>query len=573
MNEQDSQIMSGNDRSTRITADDTADMLMDFTDILFYNFRTHEAAQKAFERIADYLDIFRAAVCVSSGRNAGTLQTLYTTETAVDDTTRIEEKSLRSIDGTTYTYRIYRRGGAAPLDMMQRRAMEFIFKLLHTYLNRQSSLEMAQYAKEHDMLFGCLNSNGMSEKLAAYRRDGVDFSKYAVVFMNVCKFKAINARIGFENGNRVMQFIINSLRSLLTEQELFAHIGGDNFSMLIRQDGLEERLHSLNSLICDILHEGRNVPIEIAFRMGVYCIEAGQDEISEIMENANLACRLARQCGKQNILYYNDERRRQYEHTKMLEAALEPALHNGEFLIYFQPKVCLDDFRIIGAEALSRWMHEGRMMKPDSYITIFEQDGLITDIDFYVFEQVCKMLRVWMDAAIPVVPISVNFSKITLETAHFPEKLLKIAAQYQVPVEYLEIEFTENCCMEDEEKFNEILTDLKKAGFSASLDDFGKGYSSINMLRNMNFDVLKLDKSFHNEGGKDTEGAKIILRSIVGMAKDLGIQVISEGVETAEQVQFLRQLKCEKAQGYYFDKPLPADQFIERLHEGVYHRD
>lgn len=559
--------------STDITAADMSDMLMDFTDILFYNFRTHEAAQKAIAHVADYLDICRAAFCVSCGKNAGILQVLYTSDTAVDENTHIEEKSLHSIEGTTYTYRFYRKSGAAPLDMMQRRVMEFVFKLLHTYLNRQSSLEMSQYAREHDMVFGCLNSNGMSEQLTAYRREGFDFSRYAVVFMNVCKFKAINERVGFENGNRVMQFIISALRNLLTERELFAHVGGDNFLMLIRQEGLQERLHSLNGMVCDILHEGRNIPIEISFRMGVYCVKAGEKEISEIMDNANIACRFARQCGRKNIVYYNDERRQQYEYTKMLEAALDPALHSGEFMVYFQPKVQLEDFRIVGAEALSRWMHNGRLMKPDSYITIFERDGLITDIDFHVFAQVCRLLRGWMDAELPIVPVSVNFSKVTLETPYFVQKLLEIAAGCQVPVGYLEIEFTETCCMEDETKFNDILNELKNAGFCASLDDFGKGYSSINMLRNMNFDVLKLDKSFHNEGCKDSEGAHIILRSIIGMAQDLGIEVISEGVETAEQVQFLRELKCEKAQGYYFDKPLPADQFIERLCEGVYVRN
>ncbi len=554
-----------------ITGSDVADMLMDFTDVLFYNFRTYEASQKAIARIADYLDICRAVVCISSRKGASPVQVLYTSDAVIDENTPIEEKSLRSIDGATYVYRIYRRNGAVSLDMMQRRAIEFVFKLLHTYLNRQSSMEMGKYAQTHDMMYDCLNSNGMNEALRQYCHDGVDLSQYAIVFMNVCKFMNINARVGFENGNKVMRFIVNTLRQFLTEQELFAHVGGDNFTMLIRQEGMTERLAALNSMVCSIQHEDRTVPIEISFRMGICRIGQEPGEITELTENARIACMFARQNRKEKLVYCTAELREQYEYAKMLETALQPALHSGEFHIYFQPKVTLGaEYRIIGAEALSRWMHDGVLMKPDSFIPVFERTGMIAEIDMYVYERVCALLREWMDAGLPVVPVSVNFSKITLEMPGFVQQLIAIAARYDVPVQYLEIEFTETCCMENEEKFNVILTTLKNAGFSASLDDFGKGYSSINMLRNMNFDVLKLDKSFHASGCKEMEGSRIILRSIIRMAHDLGLQVISEGVETAEQVACLKELKCEQAQGYYFNKPLPPEQFLERLKKGVY---
>ncbi len=550
-----------------------ADMLMDFTDTLFYNFKTFEATQKAFPAIAEELGICRAVVCISSKTSAEPLRVLYETDAVIGEDPRIEEKSIHSFDGSTYVYRLYRKPDAAPLTMLQRRIMEFVFKLLHTYVNRQTSLEMSRYAKTHDMMLECLNANGLSEQLTKYRQEGMDFTGYAAVFMNVCKFKTINKRVGFENGNRVLHYIVNTFRNMLTGQESFSHIGGDNFTLFLRRENLQERLDAVNSMICPIHHEGRTIPIEITFRMGVFCVESRMTEVTEMLENASIAYGFARQSGKEDIVYFNEKIRRQYDFRKMVESAFRPALHDGEFRIYLQPKVDLNSYRIIGAEALSRWMHDGTLIKPDDYIPILEHSGQIVHIDFYVFERVCELLRRWMDAGEPAVKISVNFSKITLGSAGFVEKLYRIATRYNVPVEYLEVEFTETCCMEDDGKFSEILCALRSAGFSASLDDFGKGYSSINMLRNMNFDVLKLDKSFHTVGSEEEESGRIILRSIIKMAQQLGIQVISEGVENAEQAKFLKQLKCEQAQGYYFDKPLLPDVFMERLKEGVYVRE
>lgn len=556
----------------RSEADGIADMLMDFTDTLFYNFNTQEASQKAFERIADTFGICRATAHVSYGRNAGQMYMLFHTNAVIDENTHVEEKSLHSISGSTYIYRIYRRSTAAPLNMMQRRMLEFIFKTLHTYLNRQNSMEMSKYAQTHSMMLGCLNSGGMNEALKSLRREGFDFSQYATVFMNVRKFKYINAKVGFENGNKVLHQIVAKFRGLLREDELFAHIGGDNFTALLRQDILLETVKALNSMVCHVSHEGRDHAIEISFKMGIYCIEKGNDEITEMLERANIAYSFSRQSAKEHIVYCTAEKRREYEMNKLLESALYPAMENGEFLVYFQPKVDLASCRITGAEALSRWMWDGSLMPPDTFIPIFERNGMIIDIDFYVFEYVCRTLRTWMDSGIDPVTISVNFSKITLETQDFVKHLQNIAARHHVPVKYLDVEFTETCCMENKKKFKDILTELKEAGFCTSLDDFGKGYSSLNMLKNLDFDVLKLDRGFLSSGTSAKERDWIILRSTISMAKSLHMQVIAEGVENPEQIAMLRNLGCTKAQGYYFDMPLPEAEFLERLKAGRYEK-
>ena len=181
-----------------------ADMLMDFTDALFYNFKTSEASQKAFSCVAEELSICRAVVCISSANGATAPRVLFESGAPVGDSPRIEEKSLRAFDGKIYSYRIYRKQDAEPLHFVQRRMLEFVFKLLHTYLNRQTNLEMNQYARTHDLMYECLNTNGLSETFKQYKQAGFEFTDYAVVFMNVCKFKAINEKVGFENGTKVL---------------------------------------------------------------------------------------------------------------------------------------------------------------------------------------------------------------------------------------------------------------------------------------------------------------------------------------------------------------------------------
>ncbi len=548
-----------------------ADMLMNFADLLFYNFRTDEVAQKAMEHIADALSICRVTVLKAARAEAPKVAVLYDTGAVIDENAHIEEKTLQSIYGSAYSYRIYRCSEAAPLDMMQRRMLDYVFKTLHTYLNRQAAMDMAKFARTHDMAFRCLNANGMSEILRSKQEHALDFSKYAVAFMNVQKFKAINARYGFENGNRIMQQIVEHFRRILSEDEQFAHIGGDNFSVFLRRDGLEQKFEQFNTMSCQISHEGRAHEVPVSFRIGAYRIEPYVQDVAVMLEKASIAFSIARQSGQRNIIFYNTDERRKYEYRKHLEQAIEPSLRAGEFMVYFQPKTELATFEITGAEALTRWKHEDEMIPPDQFIPLFEHCNKIADLDMFVFDTVCRSLRCWMDAGIKPVTVSVNFSRLTLETPDFAATLRRIASRYDVPTEYLEVEFTESLCMENEPRFRDILAELKAAGFCTSLDDFGKGYSSLNMLKNMEFDVLKLDKCFlSGEDDTDDDREYIILESIIRMVQSLRMQVIAEGVEKSEQVDLLRKLGCTKAQGYYFDRPLPEEQFLERLRKGKY---
>lgn len=546
-----------------------SDKLLAFCDSLFYNFKTFDETQKAYADIAPYLGI-SMVIFAHDESSAGPEQFLYKSNDNERGSVLYRNIHHMTISHSQYCYRVFRFADAPSLSPYQADLIMSLVRITHTYINRFESMETAKFAQTHDMFFGCLNSLGFDRKLTKLRNKGIDFSDYAVLFMNVKEYKNINSKVGFANGNSVIAAIVDYFKRNLDKDEVFARVGGDNFTVLLKKDELASKLDELNRITCEISCNDINYIFNVSFRIGVYCIEPMVKEIVEIRENASLAYSFTRQPGSGDIVYYTPEKRSHFDNRKYFLKALDPALKNGEFHVYFQPKVDLESYKIVGAEALSRWHHNGTVIQPTAFIPIFVENNLVFRIDFYVFETVCRTISEWISRGITPVTVSVNFEKSSLETPDFANRIFNIAKKYNTPVEYLEIEFTETSCMENEAKFNDILADLKSCGFRASLDDFGKGYSSINMLKLMNFDTLKLDKCFLSEESVLDERSKIILRSIINMAHTLNIEVISEGVETLEQINSLKLLNCKTAQGYYFDEPLPADGFLKKLCGGKY---
>lgn len=245
------------------------------------------------------------------------------------------------------------------------------------------------------------------------------------------------------------------------------------------------------------------------------------------------------------------------------------AIQNKEFVVYFQPKVNIKDMTIAGAEALVRWECNGQVLPPVKFIPFCERTGLVIDVDFYVLEETCKQMREWMDAGIPLVRISVNFSKYHFNETGVAERIVKVIKQYNIPTEYIEVEFTETAYLDKEELLEYTVDKLRSYGIKSSIDDFGSGYSSLNLLQNMDFEVVKLDKSLLGKG-VENEKAKKVISSIIHMAKELEMEVLAEGVETTEELKLLQKLNCDIVQGFLFDKPLPVDEFERRLRTRVY---
>ena len=243
--------------------------------------------------------------------------------------------------------------------------------------------------------------------------------------------------------------------------------------------------------------------------------------------------------------------------------SVEPGLQAKEFEVFYQPKVNMKTRKLIGAEALIRWRRNGSIVPPMDFIPICEKVGLVQKLDFYVLDTVCRHIVEWIDKGITMVPISVNFSKQHFVEDTVAEHINKIAEKWKTPKQYLEIEFTETAYLDDGHNLVSSIDKLHEFGISSSMDDFGTGYSSLSMLQNMSFDTLKLDKTFLQEG--NDERSRKVIENIIRMAKELNMSIVSEGIETEKELQYMSDMDCDIAQGYLFDKPLTHDEFEKRL--------
>ncbi len=279
------------------------------------------------------------------------------------------------------------------------------------------------------------------------------------------------------------------------------------------------------------------------------------------MDRANTARKTIKGGHKNSFAFYDKEMHKKILKEKEIENSMVDALNNGEFIVYFQPKYSLSDYQIIGAEALVRWDNPQKgLIPPIEFIPVFERNGFIVNIDFYVFEEVCKKIREWMDEGQKVVPISVNLSRMHFVNSNFIEEFKLIVDKYKIPTRLIELELTETAVLDNIEGLLDTMNNLKEKGFVISMDDFGTGYSSLNLLKELPVDILKLDRAFFTEKD-ESNNEKIVISNVIKMAKELKMKVISEGVETISQVEFLKQIGCDMVQGYLFSKPMPVKEF------------
>jgi EAL domain-containing protein (putative c-di-GMP-specific phosphodiesterase class I) len=280
-----------------------------------------------------------------------------------------------------------------------------------------------------------------------------------------------------------------------------------------------------------------------------------------------VALHTARHIEKKPYVFCSEKIKERIYTEKKFVTDFDRAIKRGEFKAYYQPKVNTADYTIVGAEALVRWDCEDRIILPGEFVPIYERNGMICQLDFYVFEQVCKDIRDWLDRGIEPVRISMNFSRKHLSNPNLPDDIMSILEKYNVDSKYIEIELTETVDEEETEKIVCFMKEMKKRNVSMSVDDFGTGYSSLNLLRSFPVDVLKIDKSFIDT---QEETDKIVLSNIIRMANQLCMNVVAEGVETVGQMEYLLQMNCNVVQGYLFDKPMQRELFEQRLLAGKY---
>lgn len=399
-------------------------------------------------------------------------------------------------------------------------------------------------------------------------------SRYAYVTFDVDNFKYINEMFGYEYGNKVLIHIAKTITAFVKPGELVARVSSDNFALLLMDTGtkaeLTERIRELFRMIIEYREPEEEIDVcSLSFSGGVYRIE-GRMDINTIRANANLARTECKKNVLDEVVFYDEDLKARRVEEKELEYEAEEALANHEFLVYFQPKYDVESEHIIGAEALIRWNHPVRgMLSPGVFVPVFESNGFITEVDLYVLNQVCELIESWIKAGIPPICISVNLSRVHLHERNLVQRLIGVVKRHNVPPQYIEFELTESAFYEETESLLRIMSEIKAAGFRLSMDDFGSGYSSLNLLRRLPVDVLKLDKVFLEDCDEEDDGTRgrRIVMHVISMAKDLKMEVLAEGVETSGQKEFLQSAKCDMIQGYYYARPMPIKEF-ELLYEG-----
>ena len=388
--------------------------------------------------------------------------------------------------------------------------------------------------------------------------------RYVLVYANIDRFKLINENYGNDVGDRILRQIHTIIDEELRWDEVSGRVMADNFGILMRYHSLQkldERLYRISKQLAELSDEnGNSYGIDLYF--GVYVIEEDDtSDVSTMLEHANLALKKISPSHLVAMGVYDVKDSQRLGRDKEIEMKMHKALENGDFVPYLQPKYELKGETVAGAEALVRWIDpEEGMIYPDEFIPLFENNGFIVELDLYMFEHVCKLVERWHREGHRSIPISVNLSRSHFEIPNFFDYYEYVLSKYDVPPKSIEIELTESLFYNDSESLTNLVNRIHKAGLSCSIDDFGSGYSSLNMLKDVRVDALKLDRVFFESGDNDNR-AKDVIESVIRLAQALELHTISEGVEEREQVDFLKKMNCDLIQGYVFAKPMPIPDF------------
>lgn len=428
--------------------------------------------------------------------------------------------------------------------------------ILHRAANLIELQENAAMVNQfkYDRLTGLYSREYFYQKVAERLAEDPD-TPYAIVCSNVENFKVYNDIFGTKAGDRVLKNIAEAGRALTGEDGLCARYGADRFLYLQKQEALSGYLRQdsfLNKLV--------NVK-DISLKWGVYKITAPSVPVEKMCDRAFLVADSIKGRYNQTVAVYDDVLRDKLLREQAITESMETALAEGQFAVYLQPKYWLKGNILSGAEALARWIHpELGFLSPAEFIPLFEKNGFITRLDRFVWEQTCKLLRRWRQEGYPAIPVSVNVSRADVYQEDLPETLTNLVERYGIEPQQFHLELTESAYTENPNQIITIVDELRRRGFVIEMDDFGSGYSSLNMLSQVHFDILKLDMKFiQTETAKP--GEMSIMRFVVNLAKWLNLSTVAEGAETKAQVERLQDVGCDYAQGYYFSRPLPIPEF------------
>ncbi|RGY97640.1 EAL domain-containing protein [Clostridium sp. AM58-1XD] len=432
----------------------------------------------------------------------------------------------------------------------------FIFRVI--WNNNSVIMRMAYY----DSLTGAYNRNYFSyleKELFASKHE------FVLAMINIEKFQVINELFGAQKGDELLCYIKRMCDEIVMGHEIYCRTGGDRFALLLLKDEegvLRNRLNSLMESISRFsLSDNQNYKIICSCGVKYISEEERNININLQMNWVELALKEAQGFHENMIVFYDERMHKKLHMRSEIESQMDEALQEHHFIMKLQPKVDLKTGKLHSAEALVRWERkDGAVFYPDQFIYIFEQNGFCVKLDMYMLEEACRKLREWMDKGYPVVPISVNQSRLVFYKGTYLDQIKEIIAKYKIPASMIMLEVTEGLAMSNEEEMKKMIAQMHEIGFGVSMDDFGSGYSSLNTLKDFQIDELKLDKKMLEEG-IDLERRDLIMKNIVNLAHDLHILTVAEGIETKEQKELVESIGCDIGQGYYYAKPIGADEF------------
>ncbi len=438
-----------------------------------------------------------------------------------------------------------------------------------------SLINTSQFSKDNlvrDRLTGVYTWFGLKEKLQR-EKEVTRGRKFAYISIDIEKLKIINAENSREVGDEILQKVCVAMRAFVNANEYYCRVVSDTFAVLINYENDETLKNRVDVLGKDLAKMFRTVlpNKSIVATGGVYVLQDGDllDQLEQGFENSKIARNTIKGSYQNGFALFTDDLKMVLTNSQRIEDKVSAAIDNNEFSVYLQPKFSLKTREIVGAEALVRWISKTETIYPDNFIPVFEKNGFVRKLDFIVYEKVFQFIRQCLDKKIDIVPISINMSRNHLEDEDFLEKLISLITDYDIPRHLVVVEITENASAHSDHKLCSVVEKIKKENISVSMDDFGAAYSSLSLLKELEIDTLKLDKEFLPKMSREKSNTltkdEIIIKNIVYMAKELEFKVICEGIETEAQLEFLASVGCDNGQGYLFSKPLPTDEFLEKM--------
>ena len=447
-------------------------------------------------------------------------------------------------------------------------ALTLITLVIYTVLIRnitKTRIEMKDYKKlqkkiQEDELTGLYNRPYFYRR----SREMINGSKepMCIVLMNIVNFQIVNDLYSMDTGDMLLVEIAERLKELSAEHNVIAsRFTGDRFYLCLP-------VKEFYSMSMPRQFASEQIDLEIKLSYGVFLIEDQKElAISDMCDRAAIAAHNKERNEIEYIRYYSEEEHSQILESQQIEAEMKGALADRQFCAYIQPKYDVEKESVIGGEALVRWQHpEKGMIPPYKFIGIFERTGFIVQLDYYVWEETCRYIAEWKEKGIFKGPISVNVSRAHFYNRELQDKLLELIAKYRIHPSDLQLEITETICAEDHNIIYRKIQELRDCGFEIAMDDFGSGYSSLNMLKEIPLDVIKMDLKFL-DGAGDQRKSRYILESLIRLAQNMRLKVVVEGVETEEQVMFLKGIGNVRAQGYYYSKPVDAEEYAKMLEQ------